>query len=201
MNDEKTSTEAEQTKPGDMNASIERMKADLETVESIIRTTRLLAEGMENGGLKWATLSKAIGDIRHVLGPCAIMPDACFHKVYVSASGTGAFHTPKEIIDFVTANPKLGEVKDAPTPLDPSAPEMVRGGVRPKAGEDHMSRPEAVNILCRMATSRKVDVNGVIALQMGVRSLLKRHFDRQRIWARRREQAANAAKGDLCHED
>ena len=60
---------------------------------------------------------------------------------------------------------------------------MVRGG------------PEAVNILCRMATSRKVDVNGVIALQMGVRSLLKRHFDRQRNYARRREQAANAAKG------
>lgn len=128
MNDEKTSTEAEQTKPGDMNASIERMIADLETIESIIRTTKFLAEGMENGGLKWATLSKAIGDIRHVLGPCAIMPEACFQKVYDFASGTGEFHTPKEIIDFVTANPPLGEVKDAPTPLDPSAPKMVRGG-------------------------------------------------------------------------
>lgn len=134
MNDEKTSTEAEQTKPGDMNASIERMIADLETIESIIRTTRLLAEGMENGGLKWATLSKAFGDIRHVLGPCAIMPEACFQKVYDFASGTGAFHTPKEIIDFVTANPPLGEVKDAPTPLDPSAPEMVRGGGTAEGG-------------------------------------------------------------------
>lgn len=127
MNDEKTSTEAEQTKPGDMNASIKRMVADLETIESIIRTTKLLAEGMENGGLKWTTLSKAIGEIRHVLGPCTFMPEACFQKVYDFASGTGAFHTPKEIIDFVTANPPLGEVKDAPTPLDPSAPEMVRG--------------------------------------------------------------------------
>ncbi len=202
MNDEKTSTEAEQTKPGDMNASIERMMADLETIESIIRTTRLLAEGMENGGLKWATLSKALGDIRHVLGPCEIMPEACFHKVYDSVSGTGAFHTPKEINDFATANPPLGEVKDAPTPLDPSAPEMVRVGMRPKTDEDsRMSRPEAVKILCRMATMRKIDVNGVIALQMGVRSLLKRHFDRQRNWARRREQAANAEKGGSSHED
>jgi hypothetical protein len=127
MNDEKPSTEAEQTKPGDLTASIERMIADLETIESIIRTTRLLAEGMENGGLKWATLSKALGEIRHIIGPCAIMPDACFHKVYDYASGTGAFHTPKEIIDFVTANPPLGAVKDAPTPIDPTAPEMLQG--------------------------------------------------------------------------
>lgn len=37
------------------------------------------------------------------------------------------FHTPKEIIDFVTTNPPLGEVKDAPMPLDPSAPKMRRG--------------------------------------------------------------------------
>ena len=107
MNDEKTSTEAEQKKPGDLNAGIERMVADLETIGSIIRTTRLLAEGMENGGLKWVTLSKALGNIRHVLGPCAIMPEACFHKVYDFASGTGAFRTPKEIIDFVTANPPI----------------------------------------------------------------------------------------------
>ena len=128
MNDEEKTTEAEQTKLGDLTASIERMIADLGTIESIIRTTRLLAEGMENGGLKWATLCKALGEIRLILGPCAIMPDACFHKVYDFASGTGAFHTPKEIIDFVTANPPLGDVKDAPTPLDPSAPEMVQGG-------------------------------------------------------------------------
>ena len=201
MNDEKKTTEAEQTKPGDLTASIDRMIADLEKIESIIRTTRLLAEGMENGGLKYVTLSKALGDIRHILGQCEIMPEACFKKVFDLASDTGSFHTPKEILDFVTANPPLGEVKDAPTPLDPSAPEMVRGGVRPKADADRMSRPEAVNILCRMATMRKVDVNGVIALQMGVRSLLKRHFDRQRNWARRREQAANAEKGGSSHED
>ncbi len=135
MNDEKKTTEAEQTKPGDMNASIERMIADLGSIESIIRTTKLLAEGMNNGALKYVTLSKALGDIRHVLGPCEIMPEACFNKVCDFASGTGAFHTPKEVLDFVTANPPLGEVKDAPTPLDPSAPKMVRGGLAWKAIE------------------------------------------------------------------
>ena len=128
MNDEKTSTEAEQTKPGDMNASIERVIADLEAIESVIRTTRLLAEGMENGFLKWTTLSNALGDIRQILGPCAIMPKACINTMYAFASGMITFHTPKGNLDFVTANPKLGEVKDAPTPLDPKAPKQVRGG-------------------------------------------------------------------------
>ena len=193
MNDEKKSTEAEQTKPGYLTASIERMIADLGTIESIIRTTRLLAEGMENGGLKWATLCKALGEIRLILGPCAIMPDACFHKVYDFASGTGAFHTPKEIIDFVTANPPLGEVKDAPTPLDPSV-QTGGWGATGTRGDSYMSKPEAAYILCRMATSRKCNVSGVTALQMGVRSLMKRHFDRQRNWAKRRMRAAGEAE-------
>lgn len=131
---EKETTEAWQTKPGDMNASIDRMMADLATIESLIRTTRSLVEGAEDGAFKWATLSKAIGDIRHVLGPCTFMPDECFHKVCEFASGKGAFHTPNEILDFVTANPPLGEVKDAPTPLDPSAPKMVRGGGAAEGG-------------------------------------------------------------------
>jgi len=148
MNDEKKLSEAE-------------MITDLETIESIIRTTKLLAEGMEDGVLRRKTLSKAIGDIRHILGLCAIMPDAA-------------------------------STLDRP-------PEMVRVGAA-EGGRDHMGRPDAAAILCRMATSRKVNVNGVIALQMGVRSLLKRHFDRQRNWARRREQAANAEKGDSCHD-
>ena len=51
------------------------------------------------------------------------------------------FHTPKEIIDFVTANPPLGEVKDAPTPIDPSAPKIMHGF-------DHVwnSEPDSVGI-------------------------------------------------------
>lgn len=57
-----------------------------------------------------------------------------------------------------------------------------------------MSNPEAASILCRMATSHKLTVDGVTALQMGVRSLMKRHFDRQRNWAKRRMRAAGEAE-------
>lgn len=129
-NEEKTN---EPQKPDGFTPGIERMTEKLETVFSTAMQALQVAPKLESGGHKWMVLSKAIGETRHVLGPCAIMPDACFHKLheFVStppASGTGAFHTPKEIIDFVTANPPLGEVKDAPTPLDPSAPEMVQGG-------------------------------------------------------------------------
>ena len=193
MNNEENKPEAGQKVPDPIGESIERMKAVLDAVEHEVRAARFLVTGMEINQLKWKTLSRACGRIHDLtrLGwqKLTEMPEE--------------FHTPNEILDFVTANPPLGEVKDAATPLDPSAPEMVRGGraAWPKTGEDHMSRPEAVNILCRMATSRKVDVNGVTALQMGVRSLLKRHFCCQRNRAHSREQAANAAKGDLCHED
>lgn len=118
MNDEKKTTEAEQTKPGDMTDSIERMKAVLDAVEHEVREARFLVTGMASCPLKWRTLSRACGRIHDLtrLGWQKLkeMPEV--------------FRTSKEIIDFVTANPKLGEVKDAPTPLDPSAPEMVRGG-------------------------------------------------------------------------
>lgn len=134
-NEEKTN---EPQKPDGFTPGIERMTEKLETVFSTAMQALQVAPKLESGCHKWMVLSKAIGEIRHVLGPCAIMPDAYFHKLheFVStppASGTGAFHTPKEIIDFVTANPPLGEVKDAPTPLDPSAPEMVQGGGRRQA--------------------------------------------------------------------
>ena len=46
-----------------------------------------------------------------------------------SGRGGGAFFTKKEILDFVMANPSFVDVKDAPTPIDPTTPEMVRGGV------------------------------------------------------------------------
>lgn len=192
-NEEKTNEEPQ--KPDGFTPGIERMTEKLENIFSTAIQALQVAPKLESGGHKWMVLSKALGEIRHILGPCAIMPDACFHKVYDFASGTGAFHTPKGIIDFLTANPPLGEVKDAPTPLDPSAPEMVRGGgCNGSRGDSFMSKPEAAYILCRMATSRKVDVSGVTALQMGVRSLMKRHFDRQRNWARLRARAAGEAE-------
>ncbi len=73
--------------------------------------------------------------------------------------------TPKAAIDAVVSNP----------PLSPEEPD-----------DDHMSRPEAAYVLARLAVMRKLDVDAVTALQMGVRTLLKRHFDRQRNWAKRR---------------
>ena len=192
MNDEPKTPEAGQKKPDPIADSIERMQGVLDECEFIVRAARFLVSDMENKQHKWARLSRACGTIHEItrLG---------WQKL---TEKPGVYHTPKEVIDFVMANPPLGEVKDAPTPIDPSAPEMVYGGgMRQKTDEDHMSRPEAAHILCRMAASRKVDVEGVVALQMGVHSLLKRHFDRQRNLVRRRARAANAERGDLCHED
>lgn len=184
--------EAGQKTPDPIAESIKRMQGVLDEVESNVRAVRFLVSGMESEQLKWAQLSRACGTIHEIT---RLGWQNLTEKPEV-------FHSPKEIIDFVTANPPLGEVKDAPTPIDPSAPEMVNvGGMRPKTDEDHMSRPEAAHILCRMSTSRKVDVDGVVALQMGVRSLMKRHFDKQRNLAIRRARVANAEMGDLCHED
>jgi len=105
------------------------------------------------------------------------------------------FHSPQEPLDFVLANPPLGDlppgadgVEPRDTPISPDAPKMERGEDR------YMSRPEAVYILGKLATSRRINVDGVIALQMGARSLMKRHFDRQRNWARRRERVAEDSK-------
>lgn len=115
--------------------------------------------------------------------------------------------TPQEAIDVVLANPPMGEptagtgalppldlppgldgVEPRDTPISPDAPKMERGEDR------YMSRPEAIYILCKLATSRRINVDGGIALQMGARSLMKRHFDRQRNWARRRERVAEDSK-------
>ena len=72
-------------------------------------------------------------------------------------------------------------------PISPDAPKMERGEDR------HMSKVEAIYILGKLATSRRINVDGVIALQMGARALMKRHFDRQRNWERRRAQRPHAA--------
>ena len=106
------------------------------------------------------------------------------------ASGTGAFFTKDEILDFVTANPPMGDIPPADEPLDPNAPKLVRGEDR------YMSRPEAIYILGKLATSRRINVDGVTALQMGARALMKRHADRERNWAKRREASQASKEGD-----
>ena len=48
-----------------------------------------------------------------------------------------------------------------------------------------MSKGEAIGILAQMAYMDGLSVEQVIALQVGVRSLCKRHFDSRRNMARR----------------
>ena len=123
MNNEEKTNEAEPKKPGDLTDSIARMTACLEDVIANAKAALDQAQNMNRDGMKWITLSKAVFDVnkRSRLGWQQIIDPA-------SGTGGGAFFTKNEILDFVTANPPLGEVKDAPTPLDPSAPEMVQGG-------------------------------------------------------------------------
>ena len=185
MDNEEKTNEAEPTKPGVLTDSIERMKSVLDAVESEVRQARFLFPNLATEGLKWATLSRACGKIHDLtrLG---------WQQLVDPAAGTGEFFTKKETLDFLAGNPPFGDVKDAATPLDPSV--QTGGGCNGNRGNSYMSKPEAAYILCRMATSRKCDVSGVTALQMGVRSLMKRHFDRQRNWARRRTRAAGEAE-------
>ena len=178
MSNEQPTTAAEQMEPGALAGSIEGLKAILDEVDSEVRQARFLFPNQEKDSLKWATLRRACGRINDItrIG---------VQRLVDPAAGTGAFFTPKEALDAVMANP----------PLDPPAPETGGGAQPTEDGQDsHMGKPEAAYILCRMATSRKLTVDGVTALQMGVRSLMKRHFDRQRNWAKRRMRAAGEAE-------
>ena len=132
MDEEKTN-EAEQKKH-DLTASIERMTEKLENIFSTATQAIQHTPNLESETHKWMVLSKSLGEIRHILGPCTIMPDACFHKVYeiahpptAAGTGGGAFFTPKQAIDFIMGNPPFGDVKDAATPLDPNAPQIALG--------------------------------------------------------------------------
>ena len=122
MDEEKTN-EAEQKKH-DLTASIERMTEKLENIFSTATQAIQHAPNLESEAHKWMVLSKSLGEIRHILGPCTIMPDACFHKVYeiahpptAAGTGGGAFFTPKQAIDFIMGNP----------PFDPNAPQIALG--------------------------------------------------------------------------
>lgn len=63
MNDEKTSTEAEQKKPGDLTDSIARMTACLEDVIANAKAALVLSKNMDRDDMKWMTLSKAVFDV------------------------------------------------------------------------------------------------------------------------------------------
>ena len=93
-------------------------------------------------------------------------------------------------IDAVLANPKFGELPDG-VKLTPLA-------------ERHMSIPEASGILMELARKRSMSIDQVNALEMAVRRLMCRHFQKQRNWAKRRErQQADDSKAAASakHED
>ena len=60
--------------------------------------------------------------------------------------------------------------------------------------EPHMGKPEAIAILARLAARRDLTAEEVTALEMGARRILAKHCQKQRNWARRREQQAYNSK-------
>lgn len=74
-------------------------------------------------------LGAAIHKIRELVRPepktVAFLEEAAWYRGVEKPAGE--YLTPQEALDFVLANPPLGEVKEAPTPIDPSAPQIVQG--------------------------------------------------------------------------
>ena len=143
----------EENKSKELRDSIDRMADEL---AKVIKTAQSAydkiahVELRDGSGAAWRMLSEAVCELRHTLRPkpgtAAFLTEItdyyCKHEPRLRLMPENekpdeapqaeqkkpeVFHTPKEIIDFVTANPPLGEVKDAPMPLDPSAPKMRRG--------------------------------------------------------------------------
>lgn len=101
------------------------------------------------------------------------------------------FHTPPEAIDVVLANPPIGNL-----PSGADGTEAGDGNGAPASGEArHMSIPEASGILMELARKRSMSIDQVNALEMAVRRLMRRHFQRQRNWAKRREARRLAEDG------
>ena len=76
-------------------------------------------------------LGAAIHKIRELVRPepktVAFFEEEMWYRMRDGAKPSGEYRTPKEAIDFVTANPQLAEFKGASTPLDPNEPQMVPG--------------------------------------------------------------------------
>ena len=83
---------------------------------------------------------------------------------------------------------RFPDIPPADEPIDPNAQKMAQGEDR------HMSYPEASAILMELARKRSMSIDQVNALEMAVRRLMCRHFQRQRNWAKRR--SARSACGD-----
>jgi len=131
-------------------------------------------------------LGQAMLRIRELVRPepktVSFLEEAAWYRMKGEAKPAGEYRTPNDALDFVLANPPMGNL--------PSGADGTTA-----SGEDrHMSYPEASAILMELARKRTMSVDQVNALEMGVRRLLNRHFQRQRNWAKRR--AARSACGD-----
>ena len=140
-------------------------------------------------------LGQAILRIRELVRPepktVAFLEEAAWYRMKEAAKPAGEYRTPKSALDFVMANPQIN-IPPADEPIDPKAPKLVPGEAR------HMSYPEASAILMELARNRTMSVDQVNALEMGVRRLLNRHFQRQRNWAKRR--ASRLAEDGSPHQ-
>ena len=145
--------------------------------------------------------SKILGQaslrIRELVRPepktVAFLEEAAWYRMKEAAKPAGEYHTPKSALDFVLANPPMGDIQPADEPIDPKAPKLVQGEAR------HMSIPEASGILMELARKRSMSIDQVNALEMAVRRLMCRHFQRQRNWAKRR--AARLAEDGSPHPE
>ena len=86
------------------------------------------------------------------------------------------------------------EVFTPPPVTEPPTDPVGEPQPPPPEKERHMGYREAVDIFMRLAKSRQRTAEEVTALEMAARQMCRRHFQRQRNWARRRE-AANEEGG------
>ena len=183
----------------DTAESCARMSKMLERVQDILdRVGEDVANAQADGKSGWVHLSAAIGALRTLMRPD---PDTVpfhteidyylDHEPHLRWDAAGEYRTPNPALDFVLANPPMVDIQPADEPIDPKAPKLVRGEAR------HMSIPEASGILMELARKRSMSIDQVNALEMAVRRLMCRHFQRQRNWAKRR--AARRAEDGSPH--
>ena len=177
----------------DTAASCGRMRLRLCEVLEIIEDARredgaAMAEGKPGS---WRHLSAALCKLRELMRPepgtLAWHTEIDYYLDreprlrWVSEQGNadGESRTPMSALDFITANPPL-DIPPAAEPIQPGTPKMVPGE------KPHMTRREAVGRLMRLAGNPRISEEDVVALEMGARRMLCRHFQKQRSWARKR---------------
>lgn len=124
----------------DLAASNQRMRELLQKVAGIAEAA--LANQPHEDGTCWRALSKAIGELRKAMRPepgtLAFMDELAWFEKNMEemrsrmepTAGSGAFFTNEKVLKEVAEL-----VKPRETPLDPNAPEMVRGNSPAESAE------------------------------------------------------------------